>query len=119
MTHYTRVILVFLGALLISASYNGSAQTALQKDSVRTIDLDTLPDETLEHKVIANARDSSRFERDGNKYYLYGDSYVEYESMNLKAEYIIVDYNKNLVTAFGKTDSIGNNIGTPVFKDGQ
>ncbi len=118
MRPYTSVILVFVVALLISVPYNGSAQTALQKDSVRTIDLDTLPDESLEHKVIANARDSSRFEKEGNKYYLFGDSYVEYESMNLKAEYIIVDYNKNLVTAFGKTDSTGKKIGTPIFKDG-
>ena len=39
-------------------------QNVLQKDSItRTIDLDTMPDESLESKVIANARDSSRYEK--------------------------------------------------------
>lgn len=95
-------------------------QNVLQKDSTtRTIDLDTMPDESLESKVIANARDSSRYEKAGNKYYLFGDAYVEYQSMNLKAEYIVVDYDKNLVTAFGTTDSTGKKVGTPIFKDGQ
>lgn len=113
-----RVILVFLWALLISAPNNASAQTTLPKDSVKTVNLDTLKEEeTLEHKVITNARDSSRFEADGKKLYLFGEAYVEYDNMNLKAEFIEVDYEKNLVTAYGRVDSIGKKIGTPVFKD--
>ena len=120
MTPYTRLILVFLWALLISASYNVRAQNGLQKDSVKTVKLDTLEEqESLEHKVIANARDSSRYEAKGNKLYLFGDAYVEYESMNLKAEFIEVDYDKNLVTAYGTTDSTGKKVGTPVFKDAE
>lgn len=120
MNPYTRTILVFLWALLISASYNVRAQNGLQKDSVKTVNLDTIEEqETLEHKVIANARDSSRFEASGNKLYLFGDAYVEYENMNLKAEFIEVDYSKNLVTAFGTTDSTGKKVGTPVFKDSE
>jgi len=106
--------------VLISASYNVQAQNGLQKDSVKTVKLDTIEEpETLEHKVIANARDSSRYEAKGNKLYLFGDAYVEYESMNLKAEFIEVDYDKNLVTAYGTTDSTGKKVGTPVFKDAE
>jgi hypothetical protein len=82
--------------VLISASYNVRAQNGLQKDSVKTVNLDTIEEpETLEHKVIANARDSSRYEAKGNKLYLFGGAYVEYETMNLKAEFIEVDYDKN------------------------
>lgn len=82
--------------------------------------MDTLEEaEVLEQKVITNARDSSRYEAQGNKLFLFGDSYVEYENMKLNAEYIEVDYGKNLVTAFGKTDSTGKKSGTPVFKDGE
>lgn len=118
MTAYRQVILVFLWALLISASYNAFSQDALRKDTVKTVKLDTIQEkETLEHKVITNARDSSRYESKGNKLYLFGDAYVEYESMNLKAEFIEIDYDKNTVTAYGKTDSAGNKTGTPVFKD--
>lgn len=118
LTAYWQRILVFLWALLISAFYNGYGQNTLPKDSVKTVKLDTLKEqETLEHKVITNARDSSRYEAKGNKLYLFGDAYVEYETMNLKAEVIEIDYGKNVVTAYGKTDSTGNKIGTPVFKD--
>lgn len=118
MTSSARRILVFLWALLISAHTNAQNPAPLQKDSVKTVKLDTLDEgEDLEHIVITNARDSSRYEADGNKLYLFGDAYVEYESMNLKAEFIEVDYGKNLVTAYGKTDSSGKKTGTPVFKD--
>jgi hypothetical protein len=38
--------------------------------------------------------------------------------MNLKAEFIEIDNSNNTITAFGKIDSLGKNIGTPLFKDG-
>jgi hypothetical protein len=50
---------------------------------------------------------------------LFGDGFVEYEDMNLKSEFIEIDNEKNTITAYGKTDSTGKNIGTPLFKDGQ
>lgn len=93
------------------------------KDTVKTIKLDTINDvddsEPLEHRIIYNARDSIRYESKGQKVYLFGEAYVEYESMNLKAEFIEIDNEKNTVLAYGTKDSLGNEIGYPLFKDGE
>ena len=93
--------------------------TPLPADStVKVVTVDTLEeDEPLDKKVIYNARDSIRYEAKGNKIYLFGDAYVEYGEMNLKAEFIEIDNDKNLVIAYGTTDSTGKKVGTPIFKD--
>lgn len=93
--------------------------TPVSTDStIKVVTVDTLEeDEPLDKKVIYNARDSIRYESKNNKVYLFGDAYVEYGDMNLKSEFIEIDYDKNLVTAFGTTDSTGKKVGTPIFKD--
>jgi hypothetical protein len=96
------------------------SEAPLPKDTIKTVKVDSLDDEEdvepLEHQVIYNARDSIRYETKGNKVYLFGDGYVLYEDMNLKAEFIEIDNEKNTITAYGKTDSLGNNIGNPIMK---
>ena len=49
---------------------------------------------------------------------LYGDAVVKYQSMELKAEYIRLSLDSNIVYASGVMDSTGKYVGTPVFKDG-
>lgn len=91
----------------------------LPEDSVKTLNMDTLDTDdgqALDHKVIYNARDSIRYETEGQKVFLFGDSYIEYEGMTIKAEYIVVDNDKNTIKATGKKDSLGRAIGSPVFK---
>ena len=39
--------------------------------------------------------------------------------MELKAEFFEIDNSKNTITAFGKKDSLGVEIGNPVFNDGE
>jgi lipopolysaccharide assembly outer membrane protein LptD (OstA) len=94
----------------------------LPKDTVKTVTVDSLDDdddgEPIDHPIIYNARDSIRYETKGQKIYLFGDGYVNYEDMNLKAEFIEIDNEKNTITAYGKPDSLGKLTGTPVFKDG-
>lgn len=93
--------------------------TPVAKDTTYKVTVDTLTeeDESLDKQVIYNARDSIRYEAKDNKVFLFGDAYVEYGTMNLKAEFIEIDNSKNLVTAYGKVDSTGKKIGTPLFKD--
>ena len=95
----------------------------LPKDTIKKITVDTLNPadvgEPLEYPIVYNARDSIRYETKGQKIYLFGDAYVNYQTMNLKSEYIEIDNAKNTITAFGKKDSLGVESGTPVFKDGQ
>lgn len=87
--------------------------------TVTTDSLDTDEGEPLGHKIVYNAKDSIRYETKGNRILLFGDAYVEYESMNLKSEFIEIDNEKSLITAYGKKDSLGNMSGTPLFKEGQ
>ncbi|MGZ4038790.1 MAG: putative LPS assembly protein LptD, partial [Bacteroidia bacterium] len=109
--------------MLISASQLHAQTKTPPPDTVKKVTVvDSIPEpegETLDQKVIYNARDSSRYEADKNKFYLFGDAYVEYGTMNLKAEFIEIDYSKNLITAYGTTDSTGKKVGTPVFKDAE
>ncbi|MCF8424862.1 MAG: hypothetical protein K9H41_11000 [Bacteroidia bacterium] len=95
----------------------------LPDDSTKAVRVDSLDDEKdiepLQNSIIYNARDSIRYETKGQKIYLFGDAFVQYEDMNLKAEFIEIDNANNTITAFGKIDSLGKNTGTPLFKDGE
>lgn len=53
-----------------------------------------------------------------NTTYLYGNAKIEYGDINLAAARIIIDRNKNELTATGVQDSLGNWLGRPIFKDG-
>lgn len=92
----------------------------LPDDSLKTVTVDSLKeddnDEPLEHPIVYNARDSIRYEAKGNKIYLFGDGFVQYEDMNLKSEFIEIDNEKSTITAYGKKDSLGNHVGTPIMK---
>jgi len=102
---------------------SSNTNTTLPKDSTKTVTMDSLNeeenDEPLEHSIVYNARDSIRYETKGQKIYLFGDGYVNYEDMKLKSEFIEIDNEKNTITAYGKKDSTGKDVGTPVFKDGE
>ncbi len=95
----------------------------LKADTIKQVTVDSLDteddDEPLEHSIVYNAKDSIRYETEGNKIYLFGDAYVEYESMNLKAEFIEIDNSKNIISAYGRKDSLGKDFGNPIFKDGE
>jgi hypothetical protein len=72
----------------------------------------------LESKVTYKAEDSIYFDLNEKKVYLFHHSNMAYEDMELKAEYIIVDFNKKEVFARGGKDSSGKETGRPVFKQG-
>ncbi len=71
-------------------------------------------DETMEY----GARDSMWFDVANKQVHLYGDAFMKYTSIDLKAGYILLDYNINTVTAEGLADSSGRVAGAPEFKDG-
>lgn len=71
----------------------------------------------IESDITYSAKDSIIMEGN-NVAILYGDAVVKYQSMELKAEYIRLSLDSNIVYACGVTDSLGNYVGSPVFKDG-
>jgi lipopolysaccharide assembly outer membrane protein LptD (OstA) len=49
---------------------------------------------------------------------LYGSSKIDYDPIGLEAERIDIDWNTNVIGAVGIKDSLGNDVGLPVFKNG-
>jgi hypothetical protein len=100
----------------------------LQSDSLARIDslnfinspkIDTtLSKDAIEHKVEYDAIDSMKIDMATEKVYLYGSAQVNYEDIQLNADYIELDLKNNVVFANGRPDSVGEMAGMPIFKEG-
>lgn len=96
-------------------------------DSLITVPKDTLvvpgkkksKDTGLDSPVKYHARDSIRFSVDLKKVYLYGDAQINFEDIELKADYIEIDQETKEVYAIGVADSTGKVTGKPKFKSGE
>jgi hypothetical protein len=114
---------VFFYVMLISLNVTHSIAQTTTSDTIKRISVDTLDDpsntETLDAVIDYSAEDSVVFLATANKVMLFGKAKVNYVDMNLESEFIEIDYTKNIVTAYGKKDSVGKNVGTPIFKDGE
>lgn len=79
-----------------------------------------LSKDSLDTPVDYGARDSSRYDNVNRIFHLYGEAYVEYQEYSIKADYITVNMNNNIATAYARVDSIsGIATGKPVFQDAQ
>lgn len=76
-------------------------------------------DSKLDAKVDYLASDSMLFDIAARKLYLYGKAEVHYESISLYSDYIELDLENNLLTAFGIPDSTGKVQERTRFKDGE
>jgi lipopolysaccharide assembly outer membrane protein LptD (OstA) len=72
----------------------------------------------LNSKVDYAAKDSLRFDVKSQKVFLYQDADIKYEDIKLKAAYVEIDFQKNLVNATGLPDSTGQDVGIPDFTQG-
>ncbi|MCP4310904.1 MAG: LPS-assembly protein LptD [Bacteroidetes bacterium] len=68
-------------------------------------------------EVKYNAVDSLIFSLDEGLVELYGDAIITFEEIELTADYIRYEMEKNLVVAYGMPDSAGAIAGKPVFTD--
>lgn len=120
MTKTLNTQVVFFLILLISSVSDYNGQT-LGKDTLKNSKVDTLAppeNEELEDNITYLGEDSMVCIMSESKLYLYGKAHVNYGTMDLQSQFIEVDYKKNMVLAYGKTDSTGKKIGTPLFKEG-
>lgn len=107
--------LVFIPAfLLIMAPFVAIAQTP-SPTPPDTAELES----PLEYKVVYDAVDSIRFDLENQKVYLFGNAFIEYDNIRLDAGFITYDFTESLVQAYAATDSAGNPVGRPVFKEDQ
>lgn len=78
----------------------------------------TISKDAIKSRVDYESKDSMRIDLLTEKVYLYGEAQVNYEDIQLNADYIEVDLKNNTVLANGIPDSAGNMTGLPVFKEG-
>ena len=73
----------------------------------------------LEAKINYSSADSVSFDISHKMAYMYGNASIAYQDIKLKAAVIIIDFNKNIVTANAATDSTGKSTGIPDFTQGE
>jgi len=85
-----------------------------QQDSIQF----GLSPNAIKSRVDYKSTDSIRLDVKSQKVYMYYENDISYEDINLKANYIEIEFNNNTVYATGTKDSIGKDQGRPVFKMG-
>ena len=85
----------------------------------QTDDIDTLmaPSPNAIKDIIRyKAVDSVAMNLDSRRAFLYSDGTIDYQTMNLRADHVEVDFNRQTLHAYGHLDTAGNTIGRPFFK---
>lgn len=73
--------------------------------------------DALDDEVEYSAKDSMWFDVKNKQVHLYGAASVKYTTLTVKAGYILLDYNKNEITAEGFPDTSKQIVGLPEFQD--
>ncbi len=104
---------------------NYLAERALQDSILPPLDTVTIKAQAvmspdgLDATVEYGSLDSNYLDNITRKVYLYGDAYVRYKDLSLKADYIVVDLDSSIATAEGLPDSLGKMAGLPQFEMGE
>ncbi len=100
-------------------SLPGIADSTLQQaDSiVFTSNTVRFSKDSLDQEVESYGRDSMQYDIANKLVHLWGDAYVKYGTITLKADYIIYNWTDNIVTAEHTLDSLGKKVGRPEFSD--
>ena len=75
-------------------------------------------EDALDHQVDYKSADSIQFDLQNKMVYMFNNAEINYDDINLKANYIRIDFEKNELFASGLPDSTGKDVGQPVFKQG-
>ncbi len=97
---------------LPGAAFSSQDTLLLPGDVVR------LSGDSLDAPVDYGATDSMVLDNDEKKIYLYGNAFVNYTDISLKAGFIVFDWENSLVYAEGIPDSTGTLEGIPEFNQG-
>jgi hypothetical protein len=94
------------------------SNTVLPSDTIVAAEDSTRRSNAIDAPIQYTA-DTIRMRMDGrNMLYLFGNGNVTYQNKNLVGEYIEIDADSSIVYATYGIDSIGDEFGYPVFKDG-
>lgn len=89
-----------------------------QKDTIKT---DTLmrSKSALDEPVHFSAEDSLTYFYTTGRANFYGQSKVNYQNLELEADFITMSLDSSLVHATGRVDTTGVEVGKPIFRQGQ
>lgn len=73
---------------------------------------------SLEDEVDYSSNDSILFDITGKNVFLYGMAEINYQNINIKAGYIEISFDSNILTATGIRDSTGKIVQKPLFTEG-
>lgn len=104
----------FLGLSQSKVSTIKNDSTILKNDSISKPA--TKKPNLIDAEIVYSAQDSIVFLGNGTAF-LYGKTDIKYKNINLKAEYVRIKMDSSTVFAKGKTDSVGNKIGEPIFSE--
>ncbi|MBN1463819.1 MAG: LPS-assembly protein LptD [Paludibacteraceae bacterium] len=105
------------------------SQVSVAKTTTDSISTDSLSNDSTQAKpqkkkkpaidfpISYKATDSIVLMQSGNAF-LYGSGNINYEKIDLTADYIALDFDSSTVYAIGKLNEDGEEIGKPIFKDG-
>lgn len=77
-----------------------------------------LSDDSPDKQIDYSAEDSMFFDLKNKQIHLFGEAKVIYGDVNLTANYILIDWGDNTMTAEGKRLTRGGWLGKPAFKQG-
>lgn len=89
-----------------SSIINKGQQIKISKDAITNI-------------INYGAVDSNFTDIINKEIHLYGKSYIDYEKVKIKADYIVVNFGNNTIKAFDKRDSTYITTEKPSFEDGE
>ncbi len=102
------IILIF-NNILAQSKVQNTAKNELDKDSIRKSDTIILKKESLED-VVRSKAESERFDPPKKMTFLNKNAQVKYQDMQIDADYISIDWDRNLIYARGELDSLGKVI---------
>lgn len=88
-------------------------------DSVRLDSINRKKSNSIDAPVTFSSDDSLVYDATTKRAFLYGNSNVKYQNMDLKSDRVQMSLDSNLVHATGKADTTGKLIGKPVFVMGK
>lgn len=108
-SYHNKILLTILNILLsINILFGTNNRLCLAET-------DSLNQSELNDKIKYLAKDSIIYDLENNILKLYNESFVKYENIELYAYYIYIDYDKNILFAEGKKDSLGKYFQNPIF----
>lgn len=107
-----------------SSAKNDTSQVAIKtmailQDTVVVVDTIDVSKSDIDTRIQYSCSDSIRMSMSDQRVYLYGEAKVVYGSKNIEAEYLIINWVTNEVSAYGRLDTLTNKtIGKPIFREG-